>query len=171
MWKIWKQLNLPTSLGAIAEDNHLTRCAQVCFTASEEDRAEQHDRGAIDEVLEDQDMQEGRDVLDEAHGDADLLEQMPLLVYLEPILLLGHAESEKERQASWSRLHSPCPCCDQATSPKLAACTSTSTWCRCYVLSEFHKIIVNAAKSFQCQGFENTKPRPQTTQSVTTSTP
>ena len=84
-------------LGAIAEDHRSTRCAQVCFTGSEEDQVEQHDRGAIDEVLEDQDMQEGRDVLDEAHRDADLLEQMPLLVYLELILLLGHPESEKER--------------------------------------------------------------------------
>ena len=30
-------------LGAIAEDFHLTRCAQVCFAGSEEDQAEQQD--------------------------------------------------------------------------------------------------------------------------------
>ena len=48
-------------------------------------------------------MQEGGDVLDEADREADLLEQMPLLVYIELILLLGHPESEKERPAS--RLH------------------------------------------------------------------
>ena len=28
-------------LGAIAEDFHLTRCAQLCFTGTEEDQAEQ----------------------------------------------------------------------------------------------------------------------------------
>ena len=45
-------------LGAIAEDHHLTRCAQVCFTVAEEDQAEQHDHGTIDEVLGDQDTEE-----------------------------------------------------------------------------------------------------------------
>ena len=69
-------------LGAIAEDHHLNRCAQV---------AERHDHGKIDEVLGDQDMEEGRDVLDEADREADLLEQLPLP---------GHPESEKERLAS-----------------------------------------------------------------------
>ena len=29
--------------GAIAENHHLTRCAQVCFTGTEEDQAERHD--------------------------------------------------------------------------------------------------------------------------------
>ena len=38
-------------LGAIAEDQHLTRCAQLCFTGAEEDQAEQHNHGRIDEVL------------------------------------------------------------------------------------------------------------------------
>ena len=32
-------------LGAIAEDQHLTRCAQVCFTGTEEDQAERRDQG------------------------------------------------------------------------------------------------------------------------------
>ena len=40
-------------LGAIAEDQHLTRCAQVCFAGTDEDHAEQHDQGTIDEVLGD----------------------------------------------------------------------------------------------------------------------
>ena len=44
--------------GAIAEDQHSTRWAQVCFTGTEEDQAEQHDHGTIDEVLEDQDVEE-----------------------------------------------------------------------------------------------------------------
>ena len=38
-------------LDAIAEDQHLTRCAQVCFTGTEEDQAEQRDQGTIDEIL------------------------------------------------------------------------------------------------------------------------
>ena len=82
-------------LSAIAEDQHLTRCAQVCFTGTEEDQAKQRDHGTIDEVLGDKDMAEGGDVLEEADREADLLEQM---------LLPGHPESEKERLASWLRL-------------------------------------------------------------------
>ena len=49
-------------LGAIAEDHHLTRCAQVCFTGAQEDPAERHDRGTIDDVLEDQDNEGKGDV-------------------------------------------------------------------------------------------------------------
>ena len=47
-------------LGAIVEDQNLTRCAQVCFAGTKEDQAEQHDQGTIDEVLEDQDMERRR---------------------------------------------------------------------------------------------------------------
>ena len=68
-----------------------TRCAQVCFTGTEEDQAEQRDQGTIDEVLGDQDMEERGDALEEADREADLLEQMPLP---------RHPESEKERLAS-----------------------------------------------------------------------
>ena len=79
-------------LGTIAENQDLTRCAQVCFAGTKEDcQAQQHDQGTIDEVLEHQDVGEGGDVLEEA----DILEQMSQL---------GHPESEKERQASWRRL-------------------------------------------------------------------
>ena len=53
-------------LGAIAEDHHWTRCAQVCFTITQEDQAERHSHGTVDEVLRDQDMEEGGDVLDDA---------------------------------------------------------------------------------------------------------
>ena len=84
-------VELADVLGAIVEDHHLTRCAQVCFTGTKENQTEQHDHGTIDVVLGDQDTEEGRDVLDEA----DLLEQIPLP---------GHQESEKERPASWLRL-------------------------------------------------------------------
>ena len=73
-------------LGAIAEDQHLTRCAQVCFTGTEEDQAEQHDHGTIDEFLGDQDKDEGGDALEEADREADLIEQMPLP---------GHPKSKK----------------------------------------------------------------------------
>ena len=44
-------------VGVIAEDLLLTQCAQVCFTGKEEDQAEQHDHGTIDEVLGDSDME------------------------------------------------------------------------------------------------------------------
>ena len=86
-------IELSEVLGAIAEDPHLTRCAQVCFASTEEDQAEQHDhdQGTIAEVQEDQDMEEGGDALEEG----DLLEQIPLP---------GHPESEKERLTSWLRL-------------------------------------------------------------------
>ena len=82
-------------LGSIAEDKHVTQCAQICFTGTEEDQAERHDQGTIDEVLGGQDMEGGGDVLEEADREADLLEQMPLS---------GHPESEKQRLASWLRL-------------------------------------------------------------------
>ena len=60
--------------GAIVEDHHLTRCAQACFTRTEEDQAEQHDHGTIEYVLGDQDTEEGGDVLAEADRATDLLE-------------------------------------------------------------------------------------------------
>ena len=75
---------------AIAEDHHLTRCVQVCFTGTEEDQAEQHGRGTIDEVLEDEDCGETGDVLEEADREADLLEQIPLLVNQSPTMNVQH---------------------------------------------------------------------------------
>ena len=91
MWMIWETIDFADLLGTIAEDQLLTRCAQVCFAGTEEDQAEQPDQGTIDVVLGDQDMEEGEDALEEADREADLLEQMPLL---------GHLESGKERLAS-----------------------------------------------------------------------
>ena len=139
-------------LGAIAEDQHLTRCAQVCFTSTEEDQAEQCDRGTIDEVLGDQDMEQGGDALEEADREADLLEQMP-----PP----GHREPEKERLASWLRLprgarvairrlhrnlrHLP----KEALLQMLRAARAAQDY-------------INAGKTFRCHGCDNTKPRPQT---------
>ena len=81
--------------GAIAEDQHLTRCAQVCFAGTEEDQAEQHDQGTIDQVLGDPHTERGGDAPEEADREAGPPEQIPLL---------GHPESEKERLASWLRL-------------------------------------------------------------------
>ena len=71
-------------LGTIAEDRHLTRCDQVCLTGTEDDQAEQHDHGTIDEVLGDPDMERGGDAPEEADREADPPEQIPLL---------GHSES------------------------------------------------------------------------------
>ena len=44
----------------------MTRFAQVCFTGTEADQAEQHDHGTIDEVLGDPDMERGGDAPEEA---------------------------------------------------------------------------------------------------------
>ena len=71
-------------LGTTAEDLHSTRCAQVCFTGTEDDRAEQHDHGTIDEVLGDPDTERGIDAPEDAERKADAPEQIPLL---------GHPES------------------------------------------------------------------------------
>ena len=96
-------------------------------------------------------MEEGEDVLDLADQEADPLEQIPLP---------GHPESEKERLASWLRLlrrarvairrlhrnlrHLP----REALVRMLRAALSPQDY-------------INAAKSFRCQGCDNTKPRPQ----------
>ena len=107
LWAHERALGIPQSVedletvefadvfGAIAEDHHLTRCAQVCFTGTETDQDEEHDQGTIGEVLGEQYMEQEEDVLEESDREAVLLEQIPLL---------GHPESEKERLASWLRL-------------------------------------------------------------------
>ena len=110
-------------LGAIAEGNNLTRCAQVCFAGTEDDQAERHARSTIDEVLEDQDEDEKGDFLEEADQEADLLHHIPLL---------GHPESENERLASWLRLPGRAHACN--IYPEKHSC-------RCYVLFELHKTI------------------------------
>ena len=105
-------------LGTIAEEQHLTRCAQVSFTGTEEDQAEQHDQGTIDKVLGDQDMEEGGDVLEEADREADLLEQMPL-----PL-----SPRVRERTSSiLASSSSPCSRCDHAITSKLATSTDRSS--------------------------------------------
>ena len=66
-------------VGVIAEDFHLTRCAQAWFTGKEDDQAEQHDHGTIDEVPGDPYMERGGDSPEEADREVNLLEQVPLL--------------------------------------------------------------------------------------------
>ena len=62
----------------IAEDLHLTHCAQACCTGTEEDQAEQHDYGTIGKVLGDPHTERGGDAPEEADREADPPEQMPL---------------------------------------------------------------------------------------------
>ena len=75
-------------------DDLETMCSGM-FTGTEEDQAEQHDHGTIDEVQVDQDMEQGGVAREEADREADLLDPMPLPC---------HPESEKARLASWLRL-------------------------------------------------------------------
>ena len=139
-------------LGAIAEDHHLTRCAQVCFTGAEEDQAERHDHGTIDEVLGDQDMEEGEDVLDEADREADLLEQIPLP---------GHPESEKERPPSWLRLPRRARVAIRRLHRNLGHLPREAL-VRMLRAARAPQDYINAAKAFRCLGCDNTKPKPQT---------
>ena len=53
----------------------MTRCAQVCFTGTEDDQAERHDQGTIDDTLGNQDTEEGGDALEEADREADPVTQ------------------------------------------------------------------------------------------------
>ena len=61
----------------------MTQCAQVCFTGTEDDQAEQHNHGTIDKVLGDSDMERGGDAPEEADRGADPPEQIPLLSHPE----------------------------------------------------------------------------------------
>ena len=136
-------------LSAIAEDQHLTRCAQVCFTGTEEDQAEQRDQGTIDEVLGDQDK-EGGDALHEDDREAGLLEQMPPL---------GHLVREKTCSILVSS-SSPCSRRDQAITSKLATSTERRTRADvtcCPSSTRLHQ----CRQDFRCQGCDNAKPRPQ----------
>ena len=139
-------------LGSIAEDQHWTRCAQVCFTGTEEDQAERHDQGTIDEVLGDQDMEEGGHAPEEAAREADLLEQM---------LLPGHPESEKERLASWLRLPRRARAAIRRLHRNLRYLPKEAL-VQMSCAARAPQDCINAAKTFRCQGCDNTKPRPQT---------
>ena len=129
-----KTVEFADVLCAIAEDQHLTRCAQVRFTGTEEDQAEQHDHGTIDEVLGDQDMEEGGDVLEEADREADLLEQMPLLVTQSPRKNVWHLGSVFFAELAL-RSGDHIETCDT---------NQEKHSCRCYVLPDLHNI-------FQCR--------------------
>ena len=144
---IWK-LEFADLLGTIAEDQDLTRCAEVCFAATEDDSAEQHDQGTIDEVLEHQDVEEGGDALEEA----DLLEQMPLP---------GHPESEKERLASWLRLPRRARVAIRRLHRNLRHLLKEAL-VEMLRPARAPQDYINAAKTFRCQGCDNTRPRHQT---------
>ena len=139
-------------LGAIAEDQHLTRCAQVSFTSTEEDQTEQRDQETIDDVLGDQDMEGGEDALEEADREADLLEQMPLP---------GHPESEKERLASWLRLPRRARVAVRRLHRNLRHLPKEAL-VQMFRAARAPRDYISAAKTCRCQGCDNTKPRPQT---------
>ena len=139
-------------LGAIAEDQHLTRCAHICFMGTEEDQ-----NGTIDEVLGGQDMEEGGDALEEADREADPLEQMPFP---------GHPESEKERLASWLRLPRWARVAIRRLHPNLRHLPKEALVQMLRAARDY----ISAAKTFPFQGCDNAKPRPQTHKSITTST-
>ena len=147
-------------LGAIAEDQHLTRCAQVCFAGTEEYQAEQRDQGTIDEVLGDQDMEERGDAQVEADREADLLEQIPLP---------GHPESEKERPASWLRLPSPCSRGDQTITSKLGTSSERSIRADVTCCPSSTRLD-QCRQDFSMPGMRQRKTETSSAQSVTTST-
>ena len=140
-------LEFAAVLGAIAEDQHLTRCAPVCFTGTGEGHAEQRDQGTIDEVLGDQDREEGGDALEEADREADLLEQMPLL---------DHPESEKERLVSWLRLLRRARVAIRRLHRNLRHLPKEAL-VQVLRAARVPLNYMSAAKTFQCQGCDKTK--------------
>ena len=71
-----KTVDFADVLGAIAENHHLTSMCSGMFYKYRRDRDERHDHETIDEVLGDQDMEEGGEVWNEADREADLLEHL-----------------------------------------------------------------------------------------------
>ena len=91
-------------------------------------------------------MGEKGDVLEEADREADLLEQIPRL---------GHPESDKERLASWLRVairrfHRNLRHLAREALVQMLRAARAPQDC------------ANAAKTYRCQGCDNTKPRSQT---------
>ena len=68
-------------LGTNAEDLHLTRRDQVCFTGTEEDPAKQHNQGTMHEVLGDQHMEQISDAPEEAEQEVDPPKELHMLKY------------------------------------------------------------------------------------------
>ena len=97
-------------------------------------------------------MEQGKDVLEEADREADLLEQIPLP---------GHPESDKDRLASWLRLHRRAPVAIRRLHQNLRHLPREAL-----VLmpraARAAQDCFEAAKTFRCQGCDNTKPKPQT---------
>ena len=95
-------------IGAIAEDQHLTRCAQVCFIGTEEDQTEQRGQGTIDEVLGDQDKREEGDTLEEADREATCLNNYLHLVIRNPRKNVWHVDSVFLADTQFSILTAVC---------------------------------------------------------------
>ena len=122
------------------------------FESTEEDQAERYDRSTIDDVLGDQDLEQGEDVLEEAEREADLLEQIPLP---------GHPKSEKERLASWLRLLRRARVAIRRLHRNLRH-LPREAFVQMLRAVRAPQEYVNAAKTFRCQGCDNTKRRPHT---------
>ena len=130
------------------------------FHRSEEDQAERHDQGTIDDVLGDQDLEQGKGVLEEADRDADLLEHIPLL---------GHSTSEKERLASWFRLLRRARVAIRRSHRNLRHLNQRSTCAdarSCSSTTTLHQ----SSKNVSMSGLRQHKAETSNTQSITTST-
>ena len=106
------------------------------MTGTEEDKVQQHDHGTIDEILGDQDMEQGIDALEEADREADLFEQMP-----PP----GRRARVGIRRVHRNLRHLP----KEAPVQMLRAPRAPQDY-------------ISSAKTFRSQGCDNKKPRPQT---------
>ena len=124
------------------------------------DQAERHDRRTIDQVLGDQDMDEGGDVFVEADRDVDLLEQ---------ILFLGHPESEKERLASWLRLPRRARVAIRRLHPNYATSTERITRADATCCPSSTRLY-ECCKDLSMPGMRQHEAETSNTQSVTTST-
>ena len=97
-------------------------------------------------------MEEGGDALEEADREADLLEQIPLP---------GHLASEKERPASWLRLPRRARVATRRLHRNLRHVPKEAL-VQLLRGARAPQDYINAAKTFRCQGCDNTRPRPQT---------
>ena len=98
-------------------------------------------------------MEEGSDAVEEADGEADLLEPMPLP---------GHPESEKGRLAPWLRLPRRARVVIRGLHRNLRH-PPKEELVQMLRAARAAQDFINAAKTFRCQGCDNTqKPRHQT---------
>ena len=127
---------------------------QICFTSTEEDQSEPHDQGTIDDILGHQDVGEVMDATTAADEEAELLEQKPLL---------GHPATEKERSTSWLRLPRSARVASRRRRRNLRHLPKEAL-IHMLRAARAPQDYINAAKPFRCQGYDNTKQRPQTHQ-------